>query len=580
MRKILLLLLISCFTNYFYSQEKMYLPISYIFNEDSLTGFDENLAKQSAFNDGFFGSEYKVYMYRAKRNFVNGKYNLLASSQNQFKYINANAATAACMNEDFELSLPGPITTTNQIGGWAVSSGNNNFPNNSCNLTGCCGGFPNASTLCGNGYIDPNIGAVYPIFSVFGLPVTNTGTNIALIAQVGNMYGNKFIKINDNSPNFGVHSVSKTFVVAPSNALFRFAFINVFYTGHPCCDAGAFQVRITNLTAGTIIACPSFSYSAPGASCPSTCTSNCVTYYQCGTTNSLNPISIPANTLVYTPWKLSGIDFTPFIGTTMQVEFISTDCTGGAHQGAAFVDAQCGAVQILANGIPVSPGNISLCLGALTTLSAPAGFAPYLWTGPGFSSVSQTINPPVTGTYTLTMGAPCLTTSQVFNIIAPAPVTPTILSTNAILCLGNSATLTANGITNYTWSTGANTSSIVISPSVSTTYLVNGTDTCGSPTSTFYVQSVSACTGLGVINQTNGFRLYPNPNIGEFNLLLNNEILNSELQIENALGQIIFSQAINKGENNIKTKNLAKGIYYYNVLSNKIVLGRGKILIE
>ena len=532
----------------------MYLPVSYLFSADSLSGFDENLTKQNAFNDGFFGSEYKVYMYRAKRNFVNGKYNLLASSQNQIKYINANAATAACLNEDFELSPLGPITTTNQIPGWSVRLGNNNSPNNSCNLTGCCGGNPNASTLCGNGYIDPNIGAVYPIYSVFGLPVANTGTNIALNAPIGKMYGNNFIKINDNTPNFGVHMVSKTFVVTPSNALFQFAFINMFYSGHPCCDAGGFQVRITNVTAGTIIPCPSFSYSAPGASCPSTCTSNCVTYYLCGTTNTINPITLPPNTLIYSPWHLSGVDFTPFIGSTMQVDFISSDCTGGAHQGEAFVDAQCGAVQILANGIPVSPGNISLCVGPLTTLSAPDGFAPYLWSGLGFSSASQTIIPPLAGSYTLTMGAPCLITSQVYNIISPAPVTPTVVSSNAILCVGSNATLTANGITNYTWSTGANTSSIVISPSVTTTYIVNGTDTCGSPTTAFYVQSVSYCTGLISLNATNGFDLYPNPNNGDFNLKMDAEILNGELQIENTLGQIIFSQAIIKGENNIKIK--------------------------
>ena len=46
----------------------------------------------------------------------------------------------------------------------------------------------------------------------------------------------------------------------------------------------------------TAITCPSFSYSAPGASCPTTCTTGCIQYYQAGTTNTVSSITVPANT--------------------------------------------------------------------------------------------------------------------------------------------------------------------------------------------------------------------------------------------------------------------------------------------
>ncbi len=60
------------------------------------------------------------------------------------------------------------------------------------------------------------------------------------------------------------------------------------------------------------------------------------------------------------------------------------------------------------------------------------------------------------------------TVSPFVNIIAPAAI-----------CLGSSATLTVSGAANYTWNTGSNSTSIVISPTITTTYSVIGTNTAG-----------------------------------------------------------------------------------------------------
>ena len=37
-----------------------------------------------------------------------------------------------------------------------------------------------------------------------------------------------------------------------------FAFISVFYPGHGCCDAGAFQIKLTNATTSQTLSCPAF----------------------------------------------------------------------------------------------------------------------------------------------------------------------------------------------------------------------------------------------------------------------------------------------------------------------------------
>ncbi|MBA3682149.1 MAG: T9SS type A sorting domain-containing protein [Bacteroidetes bacterium] len=66
------------------------------------------------------------------------------------------------------------------------------------------------------------------------------------------------------------------------------------------------------------------------------------------------------------------------------------------------------------------------------------------------------------------------------------------------VCSGASATLTAGGATNYTWSTGATTSSIVIIPSANTTYTVLGvTGACSGSSNNFSVAVLPASVNPG-----------------------------------------------------------------------------------
>jgi len=66
------------------------------------------------------------------------------------------------------------------------------------------------------------------------------------------------------------------------------------------------------------------------------------------------------------------------------------------------------------------------------------------------------------------------------------------------VCTGASATLTAGGATNYTWSTGATTSTIVITPTANTTYsLIGVTGTCSGNSSNFSVTVLPASINTG-----------------------------------------------------------------------------------
>jgi hypothetical protein len=57
--------------------------------------------------------------------------------------------------------------------------------------------------------------------------------------------------------------------------------------------------------------------------------------------------------------------------------------------------------------------------------------------------------------------------------------TPTVAVSNATICSGNTANLTATGATTYSWNTGAITSSISVSPTITTNYFVVGTNSLG-----------------------------------------------------------------------------------------------------
>ena len=120
----------------------------------------------------------------------------------------------------------------------------------------------------------------------------------------------------------------------------------------------------------------------------------------------------------------------------------------------------------------------TICIGQATTLTAGAATS-YTWsTGANTQTVS--VNPLTTTVYTVNA-----ITAGGCNVVGTSTVTvnsnPTVTATNATICVGQTATLSALGATTYTWSTGATTSTIIASPIVNTTYTVSGANgTCTS----------------------------------------------------------------------------------------------------
>lgn len=136
--------------------------------------------------------------------------------------------------------------------------------------------------------------------------------------------------------------------------------------------------------------------------------------------------------------------------------------------------------------LTISPSQ-TICAGQTTTLNV-GGATSYTWSTSANTN-SIVVSPTVATTYTVTGATTCGTaTAQVTVYIAPPP---TISVNNATICAGQSATLTASGGNTYVWSNGASTSSIVVSPTITTQYTVTGTTAAGCTNSAIATVSVN-----------------------------------------------------------------------------------------
>lgn len=133
-------------------------------------------------------------------------------------------------------------------------------------------------------------------------------------------------------------------------------------------------------------------------------------------------------------------------------------------------------------------------------------------------------------------------------------------STSSLICSGETTTLTASGATSYTWSTTDNTTSIVQSPTTTTTYTVNGTDANGCSSSSMITQNVSLCTSIvEALSIKEEIKIYPNPNNGTFIITIP---LIGIYNIINSIGQTVQVIDVKENTQKMDVKGLSQGVYY------------------
>lgn len=401
---------------------------SHVFSPDSLQGFDEATNSAAAVANGCYGNEFKMFMLRAKRQFINAKYNVnvaapLLPFQNdpvvipakiQMKGGAALPSSGACSNEDFEdaTANSGP-QAGGAVTGWSFFGGTGaDF----CNPPVVNGATANYTVY--NGPIgDPNMGT------------TASSITASYFDAISNTQpaGACFVRLNNGSSGAKVIRMSKTYTVNPNNALFQYAYRAVLNNpGHSCCDQPGFKitVTITNTVTNTstILACPQVSVAAGTA---------------CGT-SSASPTFSTYNSYQYTNWIPSSIDLSGNIGNQVTLDVYAIDCSLGGHPGYVYFDAKCSPMTIVGNGNQFPAGtpsiNIPTCGSNGATITLPAGLGPYSWVGgplnpvpPSYSTPSftnQTYTTSVSGPYTVVMNpaGSCVPITKTLNVVVtPAP---------------------------------------------------------------------------------------------------------------------------------------------------------------
>jgi hypothetical protein len=226
---------------------------------------------------------------------------------------------------------------------------------------------------------------------------------------------------------------------------------------------------------------------------------------------------------------------------------------------------------------PNSPGNITssssltICAGNSTTLSASVASGIIKWynapsngalLGTGINYATLPLF--ATSAYyaeAFTCG-PSISRTQITVTVSPNPTIN--IASSGTVCIGESTTLTATGCTSYSWSQGPTTSSVLVSPTITTTYSVSGTDANSCFNSTTVTINAISCVGIGenVINDL--FSLYPNPTSSIIHLQFEKEAP-TFVEIRNVLGQLLFVKEAKEKLIEIDLKGYQSGFYFVTV---------------
>ena len=200
--------------------------------------------------------------------------------------------------------------------------------------------------------------------------------------------------------------------------------------------------------------------------------------------------TVPINTFVSTP---TGATFTwtnsntaiglAASGTTSVPAFAATNSTLGPITATiSITPTLAGCVgapityTITVNPIPtVTVTNATVCNGTSATLTATglATGGTFLWST-GATTASITASPSATTAYTVVYTLAGCSSLTATGTITVNPI-PTVTVTNATVCNGTAATLTATGLATggtFLWSSGATTASITATPTNTTAYTV------------------------------------------------------------------------------------------------------------
>lgn len=218
----------------------------------------------------------------------------------------------------------------------------------------------------------------------------------------------------------------------------------------------------------------------------------------------------------------------------------------------------------------------SVCYGNSFTIT-PNGANTYSYSG-GSAIVTPTADISYSVTGTSSLG--CISASAAISSVTVNALPMVVATTSSsLLCNGETAVLSVTGASSYTWNTSEITTTISVTPTVTTSYTVNGIATNGCSNVTTITQSVGLCTDIDIAT-TNGYEfiIYPNPTNGL--LTINSKTDLQKIEVISITGQVLLIEMPTNVSHTLDLENFVNGIYFVNVYQNNRIIKREKVVLS
>lgn len=436
----------------------------------------------------------------------------------------------------------------------------------------------NSGSICigGTFSINPGGGASYTFLNGASTvsPVSNTSYSITGLSAEGCVSSN----------------------TAVSNVTVE-ALPNLSVGGGSVCSGSSFTLTVTGAN--------SYSWSQGGTASTSIVSPVVTTPYSVTGTNVAGCTAVTTVTVYTHPLPVISISPTSAsVCLQSSVSFTASGAVNYTWTGGPQT-AQASFTPVAATVYTVTGLDANLCLGSQTvgvisyslpvlTVAQSAGsvcaFSSVSYTASGASSYSWSTGAaqPVitysagagvkqlTVTGTNTTGCSSFTTVSLHVFALPAvSITPAQIT----LCLGDSIELAASGALTYSWLPDGNTMSVIkISPTVNTSYVLEGKD-ANSCSATITAQvDVSDCTGFAEENKNAQLVFYPNPFESSFSISVSGVPALCQLEIVDNLGRSVLTRTLTLTSEEIIMRDLAKGIYHVRIMKDQRVLKTSKVI--
>ena len=377
-----------------------------------------------------------------------------------FFQIISGTLTAQCTNADF---------SAGNLSGWWGTYGKctSTIIANACFLQG---GNPTQN----NGFLQGPLNAPSNSATQYSQTLCSTGNDANLAAYGVNIPcvypgATYSVRLGSTTALAEAETMTYTFLVTASNCNFTYHYAVVLDdAGESSADKPGFNITVNDSTANTAITCATYQVTAqatPGF-------------------DSVMNVTVDGNPTIarYTQWSSVFVPLNAYIGHYVSIKFtthscyVDPACCGGRHYAYAYICCSCAPLNLLAS----SP---AICGGNTVGLTAPAGAASYLWSGPGIvgANNTQSVNVSDSGRYTVTMTTfgtpPCPFTLDTFITLSPS--NPVANFSAPTVCLGSPTVFTdhstpAGNITQWSWDYGDNSAAGTIQ-NPSHTYTTAGT---------------------------------------------------------------------------------------------------------